>query len=175
MLLADVVEADIEAPMHLLAHRSRHTDATWLGKRLQSRRHVDAIAGDVGAINDDVAEVDTNPELEALYGRPRLIVWPHRPLHINCATERGVRAGELEQHPVARGLDDPAAMLGNLRIDYALTNLSQTSERAGVVPFHVPAEADHIGDQDRGELAGNGASIHSHPKVERRRRGQTVA
>ena len=91
---------------------------------LQPRSHINAIAGDVIAVDDDVDEVDADTELDALLSWLRLIVCPHRPLNVNRATKRGIRAAAFEQHSVAGGLDDPAAMFGDRWIGDALVYLS---------------------------------------------------
>ena len=160
LLLADVVKANIETAMHLLAHRRRHADSAGLGQRFQTRRHVDTVARDVGAVDDDVADVDADAELDALVGRFRLIICVHCPLHVDCAVERRIRAGEFEQHPVAGGLDHPATVFGNLRIDDAFADLAQPRKRPSIIALHVSAEADYISDEDRRQLAGDGTSIH---------------
>jgi hypothetical protein len=159
-LRANVVEANIETSMHLLAHCRRYADATRVGQGLEARCHIDAIASDVVAVYDDVAQVETDAELNALIGRLRLIVCPHSPLYVNCATKCSVRAVEFKEHPVTGGLDDPAAELTNLGIDDALANLPQSGERSSLVTLHVSAEADYIGDQDRRKSAGNGNPVH---------------
>src|SRR5437667_5668790 len=64
---------------------------------------VNAVAGDVRAIDDDVAEVDANAELEALVSRLRLVRHRHGPLHVDRAPQRRVCAAEFEEHPIARG------------------------------------------------------------------------
>ena len=136
--------------MHLLPHRSRHADAARFSQRFQPRSDIDAIARDVGAVNDDVTQVDADAELDALVGSLRLVVPAHGALHVDRAT----------QHPVTGGLDDPTAMFGNLRIDDAHANPFKSRERSSLITFHMPAEADHIGDEDRGESTGNCTPIH---------------
>ena len=153
--------------MHLVAHGSRNADAARLGQRFQPRRNVNAVAGDVRAIDDDVAEVDADAELEALVSRLRLVRHRHGPLHVDRAPQRRVCAAEFEEHPIARGLDDMTAVLGNLGIDQVRADLAQAGERARIVAFHVTAEPDDVGNENRGEPAGD-ASIDGHPCSDRR-------
>jgi hypothetical protein len=70
----------IPVAMHLLAHRRRNADAARLGQRLQPRRNVDTIPGDVASIYDDVAEIDANAKFDALFGCQRQVFCAHRPL-----------------------------------------------------------------------------------------------
>jgi hypothetical protein len=45
------------------------TDATRLGEAFQTGRNIDAIAVDLDAVDDDVAEIDTDAELHPAVGR----------------------------------------------------------------------------------------------------------
>jgi hypothetical protein len=67
---------------------------------------------------------------------------------------------ELDQHPVAGGLDDPPAMLGDERISgHAM--LAYCPRRARLVVAHQPRVAGHIGGKDRGETASTGCFMAS--------------
>jgi hypothetical protein len=46
----------------------RHADSAWFGQRFQTRRHVDTVARDVAAVDNDVAQVNADAELDALIG-----------------------------------------------------------------------------------------------------------
>ena len=48
----------------LIAHRARDADAAGLGERFQARRHVDAVAEDVVVLDDHVAQIDADAELD---------------------------------------------------------------------------------------------------------------
>jgi len=87
--------------------------ASSFGERLQARCYVDAIARNVVAVDDDVAQVDADTELDALVDRLRLIVRVHRSLHANRTTQRSVCATKFEQHSVTGSLDDPTSVFGN--------------------------------------------------------------
>jgi hypothetical protein len=129
-LLAAIDKLDVELAMYLLANASGHANATRFGQCFQARRDVDSVAGNIVAVDNDVTEVDTDAELDALVGFFDSLSRTHRALHVDRAAEGGVRAAEFEQHPVTGGLDDPAAMFGNFRIDDALANLPQPRERS---------------------------------------------
>jgi hypothetical protein len=62
-------------------------------------------------------------------------------------------ASELDQRAVACQLDDAAAMLGDLGLDDLLAQCFEPGVRAGLVLAHEPTVADHVGGEDRGELA----------------------
>jgi hypothetical protein len=62
-------------------------------------------------------------------------------------------AGELDQQPVARGLDEPAAMLGDLRVDHLGSKRLEPTQRAVLVDLDQPGIPGDIGYQDRREAA----------------------
>lgn len=57
-------------------------------------------------------------------------------------------AGKLHQQPVAGGLDQAAAMLGDLGIDELFADGFELRKRAGFVRLHEARKADHIGSDD---------------------------
>src|SRR5207247_4754247 len=69
LLLARVVEGEVELVAHLIAHDTADADAARLGERLEAGGDVDAVAIDVVVVADDVADIDADAELDALVGR----------------------------------------------------------------------------------------------------------
>ena len=104
---------DAELVAHRIAHRARDEDAARLGEPLQAGGDVDAVAEDVVALDDDVAEVDADAEFDArLVGRAAVAVG-HAGLDLDGAAHRLDDAGELDQQAVAGALDDAAAVVGD--------------------------------------------------------------
>jgi hypothetical protein len=62
-------------------------------------------------------------------------------------------ARKFDQEAVASGLDDAAAVLGDLRIDKLAAQRLEAFERALLVRPHQPRIPCHIGGKDRGESA----------------------
>src|SRR5260221_1383477 len=56
---------------------------------------------------------------------------------------------ELDEHAVARGLDDAAAVLGDRRIDELQAMGLEARERPRLVDLHQPTVADHVSGKDR--------------------------
>ena len=90
-----------------------------LGQGFDPRGDVDAVAVDVVALDDHVAEIDADAQLDAVVRRDIRVPLGHRLLHLDRAAHRIDDAGKLHQHAVAGGLDDAAVVLGDLRIDEA--------------------------------------------------------
>jgi hypothetical protein len=111
VLLAQILEHEVQWVAHLVAHDAADADPAWLGQRFQTRRDVDAVAEDV-LVLDHVAKVDPNAELYPLIDRGYCIALAHLPLHLDRAAHRVDDAGELDQYSVAGGLDYPAMVFG---------------------------------------------------------------
>ena len=63
-LLAHVLEGEVEFVAHLVANGLRDADAAGLGEPFQAGRDVHPVAVDIVAVDDDVAEIDADAELD---------------------------------------------------------------------------------------------------------------
>ena len=120
---------------------------------LEARRDIDAVAENVVALDDDVAEIDADAEVD---GRPRIeIALAHRPLHRDGAFDRIDDAAEFDQRAVAHHLDDAAAPRGDGWVERLAPDLPECSDRAGLVGPHHRGVAGNVGSEDGGEPAGD--------------------
>ncbi len=128
-------------------------DAARLGQRFEPRGNVDAVAENVVAVDDDVADIDADPENDPLVVRDVRIAPQHRALHFHGKRDSIDHAGEFEQHAVAGGLDDAAVMLRYRRVDQLPAMRLQRGERTDLVDAHQATVADRIGGSQhhRGE------------------------
>ncbi len=130
--------------------------AARVGQTLQPVGDVDAVAVDVVALDDHVAEIDADAELKPAIGRNVGIALGLGALDLDRAAQRIDHAVELDQQPVAHGLDQPAVMGGDLRLEH----LVQVGLKARARPFLVglaeAAIAGDIGDHHGGEPALHG-------------------
>jgi len=69
LLLADVFKGEVETARGILLHTSRDADAARLGQLLEARRDIKAVAEDVAILDDDVALMNADAELEAVVCR----------------------------------------------------------------------------------------------------------
>src|SRR6266446_9003691 len=74
-----------------------------IGQGFDPRRDVDAVAVEVVALDDHVAEIDADAQLDAAVRRDTRVPLGHRLLHRDRATHRIDDAGKLHQHAVAGG------------------------------------------------------------------------
>src|SRR6516164_1283016 len=156
LLLAEVLETEFEPVAYLIADDPADADTTWLGQGLQPRGDIDPVAEDVVSLNEHVAEVDADAELDQVPWRRTLVAVGHCPLHLDGTTHRVNHARELRQEAVAGVLYDQAPVLPDLRID-------QLPEM-GLEPFvgpllirpHQPRIPGDISGEDCGETSGDG-------------------
>ena len=79
----------------------------------------------------------------------------HQLLDRDRAFDGGDDGGKLQQKPIARRLDDAAAVVGDDRTR-CLPMLAHRPRRPRLVLTHKPAVADDVGGEDRGKAAGGG-------------------
>ena len=84
----------------------------------------------------------------------------HLALDINRAAHRIDDAGKLDQHPVAGGFDDAAAVLLDLGIGQFASDRLQGGQRALLILAHQPRIAGNISGEDRGKAAGRGHDFY---------------
>src|ERR1700731_1498563 len=121
---------------------------------------VAAIAEDVVVLDDHVAEIDADAKLYPPRRRDVRVASRHPALDLRGAQHRVGDAVELDQHAVAGGLDDAAAVLRDSRIDQLDPMGLETRECPRLVDLHEPTVADHVGGEDRSEPALWSRDVH---------------
>ena len=81
LLLAQILEGQIEPAAHVFLHRAGDEDPARLGQCLEPRGDVDAVAEDVVALDDDVAEIDADAKFDAPVRGEPAVPLGHRLLH----------------------------------------------------------------------------------------------
>src|SRR5207245_3395880 len=154
LLLADIGKFGLDFAAHLAERVLREPEATGLGDAFDPRRDIDAVAIEVVALDDHVAEIDADAQFDAVVCPDTSVPLGHRLLHFDRAAHRIDDARKFHQQAVAGGLDDAAVVLGDLRIDELAAQRFEAFERALLVRPHQPRIPRHIGGEDRGETAG---------------------
>jgi hypothetical protein len=108
---------------------------------------------DVAVLDNHVARIDADAELDALVFRDSGVARRHALLHGERAGDRFDNAGKLCEDSVAGGLDDAALVLGDLRVDQLAAEGLEAREGAGLVLAHEPAVSRNIGREDGREPA----------------------
>ncbi len=109
------------------------------GEAFKPHRGVDAFAENIVFIDDDIADMQADPELDPQIRRDFSVLRGDPALELDCAARGIDRAGEFEQHAVAGGLDDAPAMRGDGRIDEVLAQGLQPGPHALGVGSHQAA------------------------------------
>jgi len=159
-LLAHVLEGVGEPVADMVADGARDADAARRRQPLQPRRDVDAVAVNIAAVGDHVAEIDPDAKSEApLLGEIQIAI-DHRALDFAGAAHRVDHARKFREHAVAGCLDDPAVMLADLRIDQFDEMRLEAFVSAFLVGAHQARITHHVGREDRGETAGGARGGH---------------
>jgi hypothetical protein len=131
------------------------TDRAGLGDAFQTRGNIDAVAHEVAvALLNDIAEMNANPELDALLGQHAGVALDHSGLDFDRAAHGVDHAAELDDQAVAGALDDAAVMGGDGGFDQIAAQTPEPRQGAILVRSREPAVADDIRDQNRRDLPG---------------------
>jgi len=142
---------EFELVPDVVVNRLGDADSAGLGQTFEPCSDVDAVAKDILSVDDHVAEIDPDPQLEPARGRKRVVDRPGGALHLDGAIERVDDARKIRQQAVTGGADNSAVMRPDQRIDGA-AQFAERPMRPGLVLAHQPAETSHIGVQYGGEL-----------------------
>jgi hypothetical protein len=152
-VVARVLERVIDPVSHLIPDHPADANPAGIGQGFQPRRDVDPVAEDVVALGDHVAEVDPDPELDALLGRDARAALGHPPLHLHGTPDGIDHAGELGQEPIAGVLHHAPAMFPDLGLDQLPKVRPQPFVRPLLIRPHQARVPRHVGGEDRGEAA----------------------
>ena len=106
--------------LHLPPSVLGNRDAARLGDAFDPRRNVDAVAEDIVALDDDVADIDADPKPDRIGHGAAGVALPKLSLNFDGAGDGVDGAREFHQRAVAHELDDTTRMGGNRRVDQAL-------------------------------------------------------
>ena len=148
----------------MVVGRTRDHDPARFGQPFEPGGDVHPVAVEIAVgLVDDVAEVDADPEAEALGVRDLPLPLHHATLDADGALDGLDGAGELAQRAVAHQLDDAAAVLGQEWLDQLPVVRLEALERASLVALHQARVTGHVGGEDGGEPALRSGRGHDNP------------
>jgi hypothetical protein len=105
------------------------------------------------SVDDDVADIDADSKLDALFDRYIGVAFRHASLDIDGAAYGINHANELHQNSITGRLDDATAMLGELRINQFFAVKLEIAKGPLFVRPHQTAVTSNVTGQDRGKSA----------------------
>ena len=117
---------------------------------MDARCNVHAVAEQIIALDDDVAQVDAHAKLHLLFGREMFVARAQRGLDFGCAANGLDCAVEFGEQRVARRIEDPSPV----QVDQRFEDFPVAAKHAHCALFvggHHFAVACDIGAQDRCE------------------------
>jgi hypothetical protein len=151
--LAEVPKGHIELADSVPLHASRDADPAGLSQAFEARGNIDPVTENVAVLDDDIALVDADPQINAALGRERSVSLRHLRLYFSGAVRSIDGAGEFGQEAVARGLDHAPVMGGDGRIDQFGADGSEAPERALLVGADQPRVPGYIRGENGGKAA----------------------
>ena len=142
---SEFLEDQAEPVLHMVAHRPRDADATRRTLGLKSLRHIHHLAMQIGAIRNRIADIDADAKADGPIGGMVTIIGGHLLLHLHGTAHRAVDAVEHDEQGVASGLNDPAAMLVDRRVDQSAAESTEPFQRSFVIQPDQAAVTNHIG------------------------------
>ena len=140
-----VHESNIELVTHLIVDLPRDRNTTGISDALDAGSNVHAVAHQIIALHNDVADMDADAQRQS----------PLRVGLLDCLRRlyRLHGTGELDQEAVAYRLKQPPGMLDDCGLDDIRAQRLELGQRSRLVTADELRVADDVGDQDRGEAA----------------------
>ena len=142
---AEILELELDLVHDLVVDDPRDIDAARLGQRFEPRRDIDAVAENIAALDDDVAEIDADPQGDAPLGRQGLVLLDDRIAQGRRAARCLDDALELAERQIAGLLEQVAAIFADQRLDDFGQHAAQLGDPVGLVAGQQPSVA---GDQN---------------------------
>ena len=159
-------------------HRARDANPSGFCEALKAGCDVHAVAVEVAFLTDHVAQIDADPEPDAVVIRYIPLTLGHAALNASGAFDCIDSARELTEHPVPGQLDEPAVVFGEQRLDQLLAMRIEPRKRAGFITLHQARVARNVRNENSGEatLWPRGRFVHlsALPHSVRRRCGDLV-
>ena len=160
LVLAEAFEPEIQPVSHALEGRRGQADVARLYELFDPKGDVDVVAVDVVGLDDDLADIDPDPVIQA-----RILVLRVPPagllgLDVDGALDGIDDTREFDQETVACLLDQPAAETTDSRLEQLAVIPLEVIVAGEFVLHDMAGIAGRIGNKDRSEPADNVVSCH---------------
>src|SRR5205814_2297170 len=96
-LLAQVIEDQVEPAGHVFLHPRRDANPARFGQSFKTGGDIDAVAENIAVLDNDISDIDADPELDPLRDSDAGIPDGHRLLHLYGAAQRVYDAAKLDE------------------------------------------------------------------------------
>jgi hypothetical protein len=114
---------------------------------------VNAVAMDIVILNEHIAQIDADAELQSTIDRDVCVALGLGFLHLRRAAQGVYDTMELDQEPVAHSLNQTAVMVGNLGLEDVLEVCAKLSAHSFFVGLAQTAITGNIGNHYGGKPA----------------------
>jgi hypothetical protein len=135
LLFACVLKSNVELTLNVLLHAARHADAARFGKTFQTRCDIDAIAEDIIAIENNIANIDADTKLNSLLILRSGIPFCHSLLNFDGTAQRIYNTAKFCQQTVTSAFHYPTAIF----LDFWIKKLATMGFQANKCAFLVVA------------------------------------
>jgi len=147
VLFAKVLRLDHQLAPDLVVYGAGDADPPWRRKALQSGCNIHPIAEQVGSRGHHIAEVDADPQHDAIGFLRHAVACPHRFLNFEGATHGFDWALKFCQQGIARRIEDPAIMLAD-EAGHCREALAHEPDGALLILRDEKAVADDVAGKD---------------------------
>jgi hypothetical protein len=134
-LPAHILEGKIKLAHRVSTHPRRNAYPAGLSQSFEPRRDIHGIPENVVILDNNVALVNGDTELDAFIRRHRhsCMAFSHTSLQVSRAPQGIDHTSELDEKPITGGLDEPSVVCGDRRINQLGPDSLQRLERAALV------------------------------------------
>jgi hypothetical protein len=145
-LFAQISKLNCDLAPNLIVSGRRDVDATGFGDTLKSGSHIDTVTENVVTLNQNITEVDPDPQEHSLVLCDTFVSLGHHSLHGQGALDGIDHRVKFKQQAVSRSFDDSTGMPGHESIDCSAV-ITEGTGGADLVEAHEPRKASHVGGQ----------------------------
>jgi hypothetical protein len=144
MLIAAILEANVQLAFDFAVHLLGNQDATWIGDPLQPDSNVDPVAVEFTVLpNDNVTKVDPDAQTEGTSARGEMI------LYLNRASHRGQGTCELDERAITRCLNKSPFVAAEAGLDQFSLEPLELGVSGFLGALHERGITNHVSGQDR--------------------------